>query len=381
MGKKSIFILSAIVLALFISCNLDNTQGIGSMVINDQYEESFRSSHIIGLSKQNSSGEASEFYSLYLKTDKGIRKYTNNGSGAYKFEELWGNGEDAKKAWIADDTGILVEDGNGEFRIIDLDGNILEDSFPIAYNGNPLKSIIDCYTVDGKEFTVLFGNETEGSTALYTAVADISSISVKDIPGSIDSVFKFYVVENKTSNISIIGDKAIRYSEGYSNSTNTAIYSYCNDITAENASFSKVENDYQKYALVGTATMLNNENKILAIDSSGRIYIDNSYVQYSNSGSSITKLPVISDTDRTMFIFNGKAIIYTASGATSKSATNLTSSMTPILLRKSTAADNRYLVMTELSGAYLITMNSDSSSITLTSLGKSDNTASLKEFF
>ncbi len=127
--------------------------------------------------------------------------------------------------------------------------------------------------------------------------------------------------------------------------------------------------------------MTNNDDKILAVDSSGRIYIDNTYMKYSNSGSSITKLPIVSDGNRTMFLFNGKAIICSASGASSKSATNLTSSMTPILLRSSSSADNRYIVMTELSGAYLITMNSDSSSITLTSLGKSDNKISLSEFF
>ena len=374
MENKSIFILAAIVLALFISCNLDNTQGIGSMVINDQYEESFRSSHIIGISDNKDS--------LYLKTDKGIRMYAKEtNSNAYKFQKIWGNGEDAKSAWIADDTGILIEDGNGEFKIIGMDGNALSESFSIKYNSTPLESIIDCYTVDGKTFTVLFGNDTEGSTALYTAVADISTISVKNIPNNIDSVFKFYVIQDTITNISIIGDKAIRYSEGYSNSANTAKYSYCNDITATDASFSKVEDDYQKYALVGTSTMTNNDDKILAVDSSGRIYIDNTYMKYSNSGSSITKLPIVSDGNRTMFLFNGKAIICSASGASSKSATNLTSSMTPILLRSSSSADNRYIVMTELSGAYLITMNSDSSSITLTSLGKSDNKISLSEFF
>lgn len=369
MKKKSILTISIIaIITLLSSCNLDSTDGIGTLVRNDQYEESFRTSHVIGVGTDT----------IYVKTDKGIRRYAlNDDSTKYTFHDDDYTIENAKGAICMNDSAILYESANGYFYIYDIKAtNTQPDEVEIKNSDSiKMKYVLDSYSTDGKYFTIIFQGEDENS---YLATLDITSTSVADIKS--DS-FKFKeltsIDEKYRNNISIIGKNAIKFSTTHGTSTGESQYYYTTDISTMNFHTS-TSSTYNKKFIIGAININENSDSRFAIDLNGRIYVNEEYKKQPLSSTVVTKLPIVSDGTRTLCIYSGRVIYAEGTGTdfSSKTASNLSSTMVPIMIKKSNSNSNLYLVFTELSGAYVYNFDAN----TMTSLAKKNTGYSLTDF-
>ncbi len=377
MKNKSILLLITIAaISLLVSCNLDSTDGIGTLVRNDQYEESFRTSRIIGVLADG----------YYVSTDKGIREYsytydTDSNSYKYSFKELSDiNIDNPKGVVVMDEKTIIYEKSEGGFAIYDREHSTEQPYnelyYPTSTTNIKYTSLIDSYTTDGKYFTFIFKGE-DGNYYPVTSDTTLSGATVAS------SVFYHYpniiniINEEYRNNISIIGKNAIKYSTTRGNSTGSADYYYIMDITSPTINHIN-DSTYQKKYLIG-GTTINGSSDRVVVDLNGRVYVKDEYKTQSVSSAIITKLPIVSDDTRTLFIYSGR-VIYTdnASSTTfnSKSSSNLSSTMIPIMIKKHNTDNNLYLVFTELSGAYVY----DFSNNTMTSLGKKNTGYRISQF-
>lgn len=368
MKNKSILLLIIIAaISLLVSCNLDSTDGIGTLVRNDQYEESFRTSRIIGVLDDG----------YYVSTDKGIREYSytyddKSQSYKYSFKELSNlNIDNPKGVVIMDKNTIIYEKSEGGFIKTSITGDY---SITNPNNSVNMTSLIDSYTTDGKYFTLIFkGKDNNYYPATFDASSSVDSGSFNFYPVTIDNAYK--------NNISIIGKNAIKYSTTRGNSTGSADYYYILDFTDSTATPKKViDSTYQKKYLIGGTYLQEDKTKNrIVVDLNGRVYVDDKYMTQSVSNAIITKLPIVSDATRTLFIYSGR-VIYTDNATSttfnSKSSSNLSSTMIPIMIKKHNTDNNLYLVFTELSGAYVY----DFANNTMTSLGKKNTGYSIKDF-
>lgn len=373
MKNKSLLLLITIAaISLLVSCNLDSTDGIGTLVRNDQYEESFRTSRIIGVL------EGGDGY--YVSTDKGIREYSytyDNESNSYKyaFKELSDiNIDNPKGVVVMDKDSIIYEKSEGGFAIYDRE-NLTEVTLNMDYTHTiKFTSLIDSYTTDGKYFTFIFkGNDNN----YYPATFDTSP-SGATVASTVFNIPPLSIVnEEYRNNISIIGKNAIKYSTTRGNSTGSADYYYIMDITSPTINQLK-DSTYQKKYLIG-GTTINGTSDRVVVDLNGRVYVDDEYKTQSVSNAIITKLPIVSDATRTLFIYSGR-VIYTDNATSttfnSKSSSNLSSTMIPIMIKKHNTDNNLYLVFTELSGAYVY----DFANNTMTSLGKKNTGYKISDF-
>ena len=359
MKNKSILLLITIAaISLLVSCNLDSTDGIGTLVRNDQYEESFRTSRIIGVLDDG----------YYVSTDKGIREYSytyddKSQSYKYSFKELSNlNIDNPKGVVVMDKNTIIYEKIEGGFSKSTTGDYSIKNSDSVN-----MTSLIDSYTTDGKYFTLIFkGEDNYYYPATFDASSSVDSGSFNFYSATIDDAYK--------NNISIIGKNAIKYSTTRGNSTGSADYYYIMDITSPTINKLK-DSTYQKKYLIG-GTAINGTSDRVVVDLNGRVYVNDEYKTQSVSNAIITKLPIVSDATRTLFIYSGR-VIYTDNATTfnSKSSSNLSSTMIPIMIKHEEGSD-LYLVFTELSGAYVY----DFANNTMTSLGKKNTGYKISDF-
>ncbi len=371
MKKKSILLLSIItIIVLLSSCNLDSTDGIGTLVRNDQYEESFRTSHVIGVGTDT----------IYVKTDKGIRKYAlNDENTKYTFHDSY-DIENAKGAICMDDTAVLYEGSEGYFYLYKFGTETTKEEtvvITLTTDSINMKSVLDSYSADGKYFTIIFQGENGDA---YLATLDLASTTVAAITSS---SFTFYslssIDEAYRDNISIIGKNAIKYSTTHGTSTGEAQYYYTTDITADSIAFHTMSNStYAKKYIIGAININESSDSRFAIDLNGRVYANEEYLKTPLSSTVVTKLPIVSDETRTLCIYSGRVIYAdkTSTDFNSKTASNLSSTMVPIMIKKNSLDSNLYLVFTELSGAYVYNFSDN----TMTSLAKKNTGYSLSSF-
>lgn len=362
MKNKSLLLLITIAaISLLVSCNLDSTDGIGTLVRNDQYEESFRTSRIIGVLDDG----------YYVSTDKGIREYSyDDANGKYAFKELSNiNIDNPKGVVVMDKDSIIYEKSEGGFAIYNRKEST-EETWNMEYGSIKFTSLIDSYTTDGKYFTFIFKGE---DNKYYPATFDASIV-----PKTFYIHPLSIVNEEYRNNISIIGKNAIKYSTTRGNSTGSADYAYIMDITSPTINQLK-DSTYQKKYLIG-GTAINGTSDSVVVDLNGRVYVNDEYKTQSVSNAIITKLPIVSDDTRTLFIYSGRVIYKdndtTSTTFNSKSSSNLSSTMIPIMIKKHKTDNNLYLVFTELSGAYVY----DFSNNTMTSLGKKNTGYKISDF-
>ncbi len=376
MKKISILVLSTIaIITLLASCNLDSTDGIGTLVRNDQYEESFRTSHVIGVGSDT----------IYVKTDKGIRRYAKNDDGTkYTFHDdsYYGNSfsiENPKGAICMDNDTVLYECSDGYFKLYYTETQTFSDEIEIKSTTDSIKMkfVLDSYSTDGKYFTIIFQGEN-GDT--YLATLDLSSTTVAGITSS-SFTFKDITSINEAyrDNITIVGKDAIKYSTTHGTSTGESQYYYTTDITAGTMTFHTMSNStYQKKFIIGAININGSSDSRFAIDLNGRLYANETYLKQPLSSTIVTKLPIVSDGTRTLCIYSGRVIYAEGTGTdfNSKTASNLSSTMVPIMIKRSTSDTNLYLVFTELSGAYVYNFSDN----TMTSLAKKNTSYSLSDF-
>lgn len=377
MKNKSILLLITIAaISLLVSCNLDSTDGIGTLVRNDQYEESFRTSRIIGVLE-----DVDGYYGYYVSTDKGIREYSyDSANGKYAFKELSNiNIDNPKGVVVMDNKTIIYEKSEGGFVRYDRASKAeYEMSIKKGTANLASASLIDSYTKDGKFFTLIIKGILEGTdkAIYYPATFDITESSKEVASESFNLDYETEIKDEYKNNISIIGEKAIKYSTTRGNSTESADYYYIMDITSPTINQLK-DSTYQKKYLIG-GTAINGTSDRVVVDLNGRVYVNDEYKTQSVSNAIITKLPIVSDATRTLFIYSGR-VIYTDNDTSttfnSKSSSNLSSTMIPIMIKHKEGSD-LYLVFTELSGAYVY----DFANNTMTSLGKKNTGYSIKDF-
>lgn len=370
MKKISILVLSIIaIITLLASCNLDSTDGIGTLVRNDQYEESFRTSHVIGVGSDT----------IYVKTDKGIRRYAKNDEGTkYTFHDDSYAIENAKGAICMDDAVVLYEGSEGYFYRYEVETKATQTD-PVEIKSTTdsikMKYVLDSYSTDGKYFTIIFQGEN-GDT--YLATLDLSSTTVAGITSSsFDFKDLTSIEEAYRDNISIVGENAIKYSTTHGTSTGEAQYYYTTDI--DSMTFHTMSNStYQKKFIIGAININGSSDSRFAIDLNGRLYANETYLKQPLSSTIVTKLPIVSDGTRTLCIYSGRVIYAEGTGTdfNSKTASNLSSTMVPIMIKRSTSDTNLYLVFTELSGAYVYNFSDN----TMTSLAKKNTSYSLSDF-
>ncbi len=279
-----------------------------------------------------------------------------------------------------DDAAVLYEGSEGYFYRYQVETKTTEEDTVVITSTTDsikMKYVLDSYSADGKYFTIIFQGENGDA---YLATLDLASTTVAAITSS---SFTFYslssIDEAYRDNISIIGKNAIKYSTTHGTSTGEAQYYYTTDITAASIAFHTMSNStYAKKYIIGAININESSDSRFAIDLNGRVYTNEEYLKTPLSSTVVTKLPIVSDGTRTLCIYSGRVIYAdgTSTDFNSKTASNLSSTMVPIMIKKNSSDSNLYLVFTELSGAYVYNFSDN----TMTSLAKKNTGYSLSSF-
>lgn len=314
-------LLALAALCLFISCNIDSTEGLIQAAATAVNVIDYNTTNVIGRSGNN----------LYVTTDKGICKIDSNGS----YTIIKEGGNLAKNTiWANDSSYVYFDNDSKQFIEEKYDGTKVTSPFA-KFDGYTLKSN---FSNDGKNYTIVLEKDETYYRATFTFD---SSISIQE-PIAIESGYE----------ISIIGDNAYV-------------------VVSKDGKFPKIIVDGEQYIVDSSDRIsgaINSNDVIYAVDIKGKVYSFNAAnqagkqigsIKLSSSNHAIYVPMALNSEKNILFIYPGDSssnlISITPEKTEIKNYSNSSLASTiPHRIVGYNSTSGQYLIINERNGVYLL---------------------------
>lgn len=311
-------LLPLIAILLFVSCNIDSTEGLIQAAATAVNVIDYNSSNVIGRSGDK----------LIVATDKGICTLDSNGNYSLIVE----GGNLAIRTVYADDSHyVFFDEETNSFKAKKYNGDDTVTQFS-TLDGKTLKGI---FSNNGIDFTYVLEEGSKTYAATYNTSVGLNLKEVED---------------NKQ--LAIVGPNTYAIINSGKNE-GIALYKDGTWTTYNNASSNRVAGAIEK------------DGTIYAIDIKGKIYIYNSANEAgklvtdkgTSSSTSRNFVPMIATSNGVLYIYPGDSssnIISLDGSKVEKHSNTSMGSTLPRLIVGYNSTTAEYLVINESSGAYLL---------------------------